>query len=615
MATLTAVISANGDDGQEYDGVWYIDGDAPGSKYAGKYFGPVIYMADRFQVPTIANTATINTATWRLYANGDQVGTPLLEIKGDDVDNSAQPSGSAFPSARTLTTASTSKSLTAGEWGSAGWVTVNVTTIIAEIIARSGWAAGNYISLFMYGTAGSGGTDYVGFEDYSAAGTNHSELVIDYTPAGAAALEGNAAGNATATGSLSTGIQMSGAASGEATATGELTGPAALAGAATGNAAASGTMITWTYVTVASPDTGPGSIFDSRYWTGAAPANGDLIAYDASGGFEVLPNGQYSATGYGSWVVQFAYAATPSDWAASIVTISQTDFAADSFAIATAAGALTTAIQLAGAAAAEAMATGSMAGDTSLAGAAAALATAVGALSTAIQLAGDAAAVASASGDMNSAPLLAGDAAGQATAEGTLTTGIPLAGDAAGQATATGDMFSSPVLAGDAAGESTAGGDITTAIQVAGDAVGQAAAGGVLSDAAAPPAAYPFRRTITWDDRQTPELVIGDTFQHLITLKSNGSAFDVSAAASVKARVVTADHSDDLTDTADMSSAFTGANWSVGQVMLYMPGTVTMAIAESIQREALAKVEIQVELGADKFSWFGVVRVLPGFIA
>lgn len=185
MATLTAVVSTNANDGHEILTTWYIDGDTPPTMYSGRYGGDYLYLACRFQVPTITNTATINTATWRLYSAGDQTGTPILSIYADDVDNSAAlGSGSGLPSNRTPTTATTSKSLTAGEWGTAGWRTVDVTAIIAEVVARAGWSAGNYITLVMRGTAAQAGGDYVGFEDYSGAGSNHSELVIDYTAAG-----------------------------------------------------------------------------------------------------------------------------------------------------------------------------------------------------------------------------------------------------------------------------------------------------------------------------------------------------------------------------------------------------------------------------------------------
>lgn len=180
MATLTCYITANGDDGQEWDGNWYIDGDSPGSKYAGRFGGPQIYMADRFQV-NLAPGATINSVTWNLYKAGDQNGTPNILAYADDVDSATQPSASAFPSARTSTTATYTKTLTAGEWGTAGWLSIDVTSIFSEVYARGGWAANNYFMLIMVGTLAGAGGDYVGFEDYSAGGSNHSYITIDYT--------------------------------------------------------------------------------------------------------------------------------------------------------------------------------------------------------------------------------------------------------------------------------------------------------------------------------------------------------------------------------------------------------------------------------------------------
>lgn len=184
MATLTCYITANGDDGYEWVSAWNVDGDAPGNKYSGRYGGDYNYLADRFQV-NLAAGATINSVTWNLYKAGDQTGTPILSIYADDVDSAAQPSGSALPSARTSTTATVSKSLTAGEWGTAGWVSIDVTSVFSEVYARGGWAANNYIMLIMVGTAAQAGGDYVGFEDYSNSNSNHSYITIDYTAAGA----------------------------------------------------------------------------------------------------------------------------------------------------------------------------------------------------------------------------------------------------------------------------------------------------------------------------------------------------------------------------------------------------------------------------------------------
>lgn len=126
---------------------------------------------------------------------------------------------------------------------------------------------------------------------------------------------------------------------------------------------------------------------------------------------------------------------------------------------------------------------------------------------------------------------------------------------------------------------------------------------------------YPYARSIVWDDGKTPDLVIGDTFQHAVTLSSAGAAFDLSGATSIKAAIVSADHSAELAPAVEMASDSIGADWASGVIMLYMPGSDTAGIADYVDRETLARIEIQVEIGADKFSWFGAVRLIPGYIA
>lgn len=182
------------------------------------------------------------------------------------------------------------------------------------------------------------------------------------------------------------GNQLAGAAAAAATATAAMTTGAGFSGFAAVDATASGTLVNWLPVTVASPDTNPGSIFDARWWTGAAPANGDLIRHEDRGGFEVAPNGQYSATSYGSYLVRFAYASAPTVWYETIVEIIQTDLAGDASAQAAASGTLSDA-----------------AGNSGLAGSAAGVATAGANLATGIPLQGAAQGQAGASGSLGNA--------------------------------------------------------------------------------------------------------------------------------------------------------------------------------------------------------------------
>lgn len=126
---------------------------------------------------------------------------------------------------------------------------------------------------------------------------------------------------------------------------------------------------------------------------------------------------------------------------------------------------------------------------------------------------------------------------------------------------------------------------------------------------------FPVRRMLVWDENQTPDLVIGDTFHHLVTLYSGNAPFDVSAASSISATIVSADHSAEYAAGAiEMASESPGADWGSGDVILYMSGIETAGVAEFVRRETLVKIEVQVVIGADRFTWFGAARAIPGFI-
>ena len=116
-----------------------------------------------------------------------------------------------------------------------------------------------------------------------------------------------------------------------------------------------------------------------------------------------------------------------------------------------------------------------------LAGDATAGASAAGSLTTGIQLDGDASAAATASGDLTTGIPLAGDATAAAQASGTLSTEIRLAAAALVSATATGSLSTAINLAGSAAFASLAGGALTTQIRLAGAAIAGAVADAGLS--------------------------------------------------------------------------------------------------------------------------------------
>ena len=130
------------------------------------------------------------------------------------------------------------------------------------------------------------------------------------------------------------------------------------------------------------------------------------------------------------------------------------------------------------AAAAQASATGALSVSVPLAGAGIAVATASGAMSVSISLAGAAQAQAGASGalDVTGDASLAGNATATASASGGLSLSIPLAGGAVAQAMAAAGLSQSVALGGDATAAASATGALTLNVSLAGAAIAQAAA-------------------------------------------------------------------------------------------------------------------------------------------
>jgi len=124
----------------------------------------------------------------------------------------------------------------------------------------------------------------------------------------------------------------------------------------------------------------------------------------------------------------------------------------------------------------------------------------------------------------------------------------------------------------------------------------------------------PIKRVVEWDEGQTPDLILGDTFIHTCTLKAgvNSSPFDVSLASAICTVVVKVNHSKKLSDLVILSSTGLGADWSAGVVSIELPENVTAAI--DVNKEQLAKIEIEVKLLGNTFTWFAPVNLIPGYV-
>jgi len=126
----------------------------------------------------------------------------------------------------------------------------------------------------------------------------------------------------------------------------------------------------------------------------------------------------------------------------------------------------------------------------------------------------------------------------------------------------------------------------------------------------------PFKRAVIWDELQTPDLIIGDTFLHTVTLVSGscGDSYDLSAADSVRVALVSATHERLYSSVVELLSSDIGADWDNGVVTVLIPESVTQEAEGAIKGVSLAKLEIEVRLLGNSFTWFAPVRVVSGFV-
>lgn len=168
-------IAATGDDGDEVGGTWSDTGGLIGNLMFVGDTGSSMSIGVRFVNITIPQGATITDAELNVYNTSDEnSGTSAGTVSAWDVDNAGQYSGANIPSSVTKTTATAVFTPLQG----AGWVTVDVTSIVGEVIARGGWSSGNAINFAIVETVASG--NWASFEDYSHASTHHATLEITY---------------------------------------------------------------------------------------------------------------------------------------------------------------------------------------------------------------------------------------------------------------------------------------------------------------------------------------------------------------------------------------------------------------------------------------------------
>src|SRR3990172_477914 len=136
------------------------------------------YAGIRFQTIPIPVGATITSAT--LSLSSTDVGTPNINVFGNDVDDAAIYSD---PGNRIKNIVKTTAVTNKANWVNNAVNTVTVTSIVAEILARAGWASNNDIAFGFFNAATAGG-HYLTIDPFELGGTI-PVLQILYNVAGA----------------------------------------------------------------------------------------------------------------------------------------------------------------------------------------------------------------------------------------------------------------------------------------------------------------------------------------------------------------------------------------------------------------------------------------------
>lgn len=177
-ASVTENIAANVDDGHGINvepGFWFSQVGTTTLYWKGGHASFSYHPGLRYRSVAIPSGATIDSGTITLNVLAI-AGSPSLKLYGDDVDDAALWSGSNRPDQITKTTANVAVAPSATGTG----YTINVKDVVAEIVARVGWASGadQRFGILNQVTAG---THLVAAEDYADAGSNEAQLDVTYS--------------------------------------------------------------------------------------------------------------------------------------------------------------------------------------------------------------------------------------------------------------------------------------------------------------------------------------------------------------------------------------------------------------------------------------------------
>lgn len=191
MASLNIQISSGTDDAEEHgnEGGFWSGGETENGSSDLELCWEVDnsqYVGLRFQNVTIPQGSTINSAIVRFIIDAAQTGAVTLDIWGDDTDdatgfpNEGVGAGTNNISGRTPTTATATWNIGAGEALSVNdqLDTVDISSVIQEIVDRGGWVSGNALVVIIHYTSG---TNLREVESYDGESGDAARLIVDYT--------------------------------------------------------------------------------------------------------------------------------------------------------------------------------------------------------------------------------------------------------------------------------------------------------------------------------------------------------------------------------------------------------------------------------------------------
>jgi hypothetical protein len=189
MATLNRQVGGSTDDAQNSGSTWPGTGNytATGMTLQLGVTGTAFYLVGvRFTDVNIPQGATINAADIQLCANGNSSQQLNVTLAAENVDNAATFSSGHQPkdAYASATSAQVVWNIGTAPWSAGSWYTsVDISSVIQEIVNLAGWASGGALNVLLWNTGKSLTiqTRTIRSWDYSGHASG-PKLDITYTP-------------------------------------------------------------------------------------------------------------------------------------------------------------------------------------------------------------------------------------------------------------------------------------------------------------------------------------------------------------------------------------------------------------------------------------------------